>query len=78
MLILTVSKYRPRYINKSPLSLSLANIEIDTQYALRSYLQDQQAHENLALKLQSATVSESTHQDEDEAKEKPRNQEARL
>jgi hypothetical protein len=78
MLILTVSKYRPRYISKSPLSLSLANIEIDTQYALRSYLQEQQAHENLALKLQSATVNESTHQDEHETKENPHNQETRL
>lgn len=78
MHILTVSKYRPRYTNKSPLSLSLANIEIDMQYALRSYLKDQQAHENLALKLQSATVNESTHQDKDETKENPRNQEARL
>lgn len=69
MLILTVSKFRHRSNSNFPLSHSLANIEGDTQYALRSYLQDQQAHEKLALKLQIATVNESTRQDKDAMKE---------
>lgn len=77
MLILTNSKYRLRYIGKSPSTHSLADEEIDAQFALRSYLQDQQAHEKLALKLQSATAIESTRRQEEETK-KPRNPEARL
>jgi hypothetical protein len=78
MLVLTASKCRPRYINDSPLSHSLANVETDTQHALLHYLRDQQAHEKLALKLQSAGEKESIGQGEDKTKETPHNPEARL
>lgn len=74
--MLIVLKHRLRYISNPLLSHGMANIEIYTQHALRSYLQDKQAHEKLALKLQVATANENARQDEDKTKEKPRSPEA--
>jgi hypothetical protein len=64
MPILTISKYRLQYTGKPQLTHSLTNRELDAQYALRSYLQDQQVHEKLALRLQNLTANESIRRHE--------------
>lgn len=68
--ILTVSNYSPRYLGKILPNPILANRETDMQHGLRTYLQDYQAHEALALRLQKATAVEATRGDKEGAKAK--------
>jgi hypothetical protein len=70
MLILTVSNRSPRYVGNSSSIQILADREIDTHHALRTYLQDHQAHEKLAVQLQSPTANQPIKGDEGEVKEK--------
>lgn len=70
MLILTVSKYSRRYIGNPSSTHILVDEEIDTQHALRAYLQDYQAHEKLALKLQITAANEATQRGEEWVEEK--------
>lgn len=61
-------KNSTRYIGNSPSIQSLADREIDTKHALQTYLQDHQAHEKLALKLQSTAANEATQGSKEDAK----------
>jgi hypothetical protein len=62
-LILTISNDSPRYLGNFSPNPILANRETDMQHGLRTYLQDYQAHEELALKLQKVTAVEATRGD---------------
>jgi hypothetical protein len=67
-LVLTALNYSSRYIG-SPSSIGgMVDIEVDTQYALQTYLQDHQAHEKLALKLQSTKANEAKQEGKGKAK----------